>query len=139
MTKPFFENSELLGAYVQWKGTHRGIQYLISCGVREPSPYLNYDKAWATYVLLTPDQHDQYKPKLNDAPWNGGQTYYRRHSEEHLDISPYLKAKWDGHWFRMGDDFQHSWDDGRHDYYTLEYMQGHIKEVIDFIVGEESS
>lgn len=134
--RPFFKNEELIGCYVQWAGSHNGIRYLISCGLREPSPYLNYDKAWATYVLLTPEQHERYKDRLNDAPWNCGQTYYRKHSEENLDASPELKAKWDGHWFRMGDDFQHLWDDGRHDLYTIDYMKRHIAEVIDFLVEE---
>lgn len=133
MDRPHFTYEELKDARLEWGGTRKDIRYLIACSVREPSDYMNYDKAWCTYVLLSPEQHEKLKPILNDAPWNGGQTYYRKHSMEFMDASPDLKAKWDGHWFRMGDDFQHSWDDGRHDYYDLAYMRNHIEQVIDFL------
>lgn len=133
--RPHFENKELLGAHVEWKGEHKGIKYLIGCTIREPSPFMEYNKAWCTYVLLTPEQHEKYKHVLEGAPWNCGQTYYRKHAVEHIGISPDLKAKWDGHWFRMGDDFQHYWDDGKHDLYDLNYMREHVQEVIDYIVG----
>jgi hypothetical protein len=132
----YFTNEELLHAHVEWTGEHKGLKYLISCVLREPSSYMGYDKAWCTYVLLTPEQHKKYNLKLNDAPWNCGQTYYRKHSVEHIDVHPELKAKWDGHWYKMGDDFQHLWDDGRHDLYSLRYMHDHIKGVINYIVGE---
>lgn len=127
---------ELLGARIEWSGQHKGLKYLVSCVTREPSAFMEYDKAWCTYVLLSPEQHEKYKDKLHDAPWNCGQTYYRKHSTEYIDAPPEFKAKWDGHWFRMGDDFQHIWDDGKHDMYNLSYMRRHIEEVIEYIVGE---
>lgn len=128
-----FTKEELLGSCVKWAGIHKGITYNISCMIREPSPYLDYDKAWATYVILNPEQHEKYMAIINDAPWNGGQTYYRKHTDEYLGISQDLKLKRDGHYFKIGDDFQHIWDYGMHAVYDLDYMRRHIIEVIDYL------
>jgi len=137
--KTLFTDEELLGARIEWPGEHNGIKYLIACTVRTPSPHMEYDKAWATYVLLTEAQHEEFKAKLNDAPWNCGQTYYRKLLEEHIDMSPDLKAKWDGGWYRMGDDFQHLYDDGKYGMYDLRYMKQHIENVIDFFTEKQPS
>jgi len=139
--KTLFTDEELLYARIEWPGEHNGIKYLIACTVRTPSPHMEYAKAWATYILLSEVQHEEFKAKLNDAPWNCGQTYYRKHSEEFLDfdLPLNLKAKWDGGWYRMGDDFQHLSDDGKYDMYDLRYMKQHIENVIDFFTEKQPS
>jgi hypothetical protein len=125
---------------VKYRGQHREVHWEISCHAfrAEPSSMWDFPCGWATYVVLSPEQHEKFLPRLESAPWNGGQTYYRKEWQEHIGISPELKERWDRPYFKMGDDFMHLWDHERIDLYDREYMERHIKRVIDFLHDGES-
>lgn len=123
---------------IQWKGTHQGVHYMISEHAfrDEPSPFL-LPSIWCTYVLLSEEQHAEVKPRIDDAPWNGGQTYYRKMIDEPMDcIDSDLKARLSKPYYKIGDDFSHIWDDEHYAGYSLPYMEWHIKKVIDFLIGK---
>lgn len=124
---------------ITYKGTHKGISYNISNhGFNDRTDFYSQRSHWCTYIILNEELHEKYKSKINDAPWNGGQTYYRKHAEEFLDVPPDLKKKWDDHYYKIGDDFSHLRDMERQDWYDKSFMESHIKRVIDFLVGDEN-
>jgi len=125
---------------IKYRGRHREIGYEISeSNFTAESDGMLCQTSWCTYIFLSEEDHEKYKNRINDAPWNGGQTYYRRYTEEHIDCSPELKAKWYKPYYKIGDDFQHFWDNEMYECYNKEYMERHIKAVIDFILNEQPS
>lgn len=123
---------------ISCRGKHRDIGYLISeHGFKAEKPDWGVQSTWCTYIYLTTDLHDKYKDKILDAPWNGQQTYYRLEQQTHIGVYGELGEKWNKPFYKIGDDFAHSWDDERYEFYNLEYMRKHIIAVIDFILGEE--
>jgi hypothetical protein len=91
---------------------------------------------WATYIHLNEEMYEKFKPHLDDAPWNGGITYNQRHTHEHLDCPPELKAKWNKPFYKIGDDFSHLWDSERGGWNADDKpaMKAHIIRVIDYLV-----
>ena len=123
---------------VKYKGQHREIHYIISAhAFRDNTKTGFYDMpmTWCTYILLDEGMHEKFKSKIDKAPWNGGQTFYRKITEEHIDCSPELKAKWDQPHYKIGDDFANLWDveNRRFEMYNREYMERHIKRVINYL------
>ena len=120
---------------VMYRGRHREISFEISAHSFKDD--LNWSSlpsvSWATYILLSEAQHELFTARIEDAPWNGGQTYYRKITEEHIDVSPELAEKWNRHYYKIGDDFMHFWDMERFDLYSREYLERHIKKVIDYL------
>lgn len=125
---------------VTWRGSHRDVRYeifqhgFVPDEIRATLSEI-YPSIWCTYVVLTEEQHEKFKDRINDAPWNGGQTYYRKHSVEYIDVSPELKRKWDGHYYKIGDDFAHLWDMDQNELFSKSFMENHIKCVIDFLLS----
>lgn len=56
---------------------------------------------------------------LEDLPWNCGQTYYHQVVDN------------EGRYIKIGDDYQHYWDEGKRNGYDEKYIEYNIKEVID--------
>ncbi len=129
---------------ITFRGKHKNIAFSIvehafrseeELGCLRPSSLT--PSAWATYVILSEAQHAVYAGRIESAPWNGGQTYYRKVTEEHIGVSHDLAEKWNKPYYKIGDDFQHLWDNERYDRYTRSYMERHIQKVIDYLLSEE--
>ncbi len=124
---------------IKYMGIFREITYEISeHNFNEHSS--STPSIWCTYIILSEEKHEDLKGRLNDAPWNYGQTYYRKEQQQFVDLtedSP-LKDKWEKPYYKIGDDFSHLWDMQRYSLYSKEYMETHIKEIIDFLLGEGS-
>jgi hypothetical protein len=121
---------------VKITGTYNGIRYEVCAHNFNPEPdSYQFRTMWATYVLLTVEQFEQFKNKIEDAPSNGGITLRQKITHEHLDCPPELRKKWNKPFYKIGDDFSHLWDHerGGWDEHDRVYMEGHIKEVIDFL------
>jgi len=120
---------------IERHGNHRGVSYLISQhSFRDEDDLYLGPCIWCTYVLLVPEKYEELKSRLSGAPWNGDITFQRKISEEHIDCSPELKAKWDSSYFKIGDDFAHSWDRGLWGLDEWVSMEAHIKRVIDYLL-----
>ena len=125
---------------IKYRGRHKDVGYEISeSNFKAESDGMMCQTSWCTYIFLTEEMHEKFKSRINDAPWNCGQTFYRRYMEEHIGCSPELKEKWDRPYYKIGDDFQHLWDNERYEFYNKAYMERHIKGVIDFLLDEESA
>lgn len=124
------ENSAVI-----FKGKHRDVFWEVRGHNFKDELKSSYDfKAmWATYVYLTEEMHEKFKSRINDAPWNGGQTYYRKETHEHVGADP----SWD--WakpssiYKIGDDFSHLWDESHKGDLSRSYLERHIKAVIDYL------
>jgi hypothetical protein len=115
---------------------HRDISYEVSAHRFNDKPGLyDFKVSWATYVILTEEMHEKFKVRINDAPWNGGQTYYRKVTEEHVGVSPELAAQWNKPYYKIGDDFTHLWDMERGGWGERDrpHFEHHIKRVIDYL------
>ena len=123
---------------VKYRGRHREIAYEISAHrfKKELDRQWDFPCMWATYILLTEEMQEKYKHRIDRAPWNGGVTYERRITEEHISAPADLREKWDKPFYRIGDDFSHFWDHENRMFecYDREYLERHIKRVIDFIL-----
>jgi len=124
-----------------YTGKHKGICFEISNF--ESLDNHRFNQSWCSYILLTEELHEKYKQKINDLPWNGGQTYYRKKRDEMVfDYAVPLdengeQPQWTrSHtYYKIGDDFQHLWDIDREQ--SLESIERHIKEVIESMLNEE--
>jgi len=128
---------------VKFRGRHKEVGWEVVCHnfrSEDNRSYYDFPCMWATYVFLTEEMHAKLKERINSAPWNGGQTYYRKVTEEHIDVSPELAEKWNLPYYKIGDDFSHLWDmdDRRFEMYDREYMERHIKRVIDHLLSEDT-
>lgn len=95
---------------------------------------------WNTYVYMSENNFEKLKDKVNNAPWNGGQTYFKKIQEIYVsppygnDIKPDWILRSEKPFYKIGDDFMHSWDMDQQDRYDYDYMLHHIKGVIDFLI-----
>lgn len=123
---------------VKYQGRHRDIRYEISAHnfKTEFDRMFEMPCMWATYILLKEKTYEEVKARLHGAPWNGGITYFRKITEEHIDAPEDLRAKWDGSYYRIGDDYSHLWDyeHYRWQLYDREYLERNIKAVIDYLI-----
>lgn len=129
-------------ASVKYRGRHRDISWEVQAHnfKTEPRSSLDLPAMWTTYVVLSEEMHDKLKSRINGAPWNGGQTYYRKITEEHVDASAELKKEWGKPHYRVGDDFSHLWDyeNFRYQMYDRRYMEQHIKNVINYLIDGDA-
>lgn len=115
---------------VTFKGRHREIPWLVTVhSFKETADFYDHKEMWATYILLSEENHEKYKDRINSLPWHWGQTYYRKHTEEHVNAPTDFAEKWNRPYYKIGDDFCHLYDNECR--YTREDMERHIKRVID--------
>lgn len=121
---------------IQRRGVHNGVIWLIQQhSFRYGNDLYLTPSAWCTYIILTDEMHEEMRSKIEEAPWNGGQTFYKKITEEHINVSSELAEKWNKPYWKIGDDFQHIWDNERYDMYDFSYMESHIKGVINFLTA----
>ena len=128
-----------------WNDEYKGIAFEIVNWGLEPKPpdisHILCTSTWNTYFYLNSKRHKNIVEKLwttkkkvydwgtilipNDIferlSWNGGQTFY----EQKINYADKVKM------IKIGDDFNHSWDKEREHMYNENYMEQHIKEIID--------
>lgn len=122
---------------VFFRGMHRDVAWEVCqrCFKKEEDiGSFDFAVACATYVILTPELHEKFKSRINDAPWNCGQTYYRKITEDHINAPADLAEKWRRPYYKIGDDFMHLYDHERQDLFYRGYLEKHIKNVIDFLI-----
>lgn len=131
---------------ISWRGSHREIGYEICQHhffIKESLPPEIGDMGlpesiWNTYIHIREDIHEKVKHLINDAPFNGGQTFYRKITEEYIGSNTDFieKMGWNKPHYKIGDDFNHLWDKDDYHQYNLEFMRRHIINVIDFLLDQ---
>lgn len=129
-------------ACIRYTGRYKSIGYEI----RQHKFNFDIDRSywqpcvWCTYIVIDNEKHDKYKHRILDAPWNGGITFneYSESVNSYSNDSP-RDGKIFDKYFTIGDDFAHIWDTEHQRYrmYNYSYMLHHIKNVIDYIVGDK--
>ncbi len=115
-----------------WSGRHK------NCGweIKKSKPCIDQYPSWTSYIYITDKEmidslwiKDKknytwgvvYEPKsiLSDLPWNYGHTYYHQvEDNEHRYI-------------KIGDDYQHYWDESRRDCYNENLIFNNLKDIVD--------
>lgn len=126
---------------ISYWGEYRDVVYEIKRRGFNPDWQVSgyrYAEIWNTYVLISEEMHDKFKDRINSAPWNYGQTYYRKITEDHVDVSPELREKWSKPYYKIGDDYQHVYDRREFGAYSVEEMRQSIFKVIDYLIDGDS-
>lgn len=134
----FQKNLKLDGSTVVIKrGITEGIHWECSAhcfneNYRDSS--FSYPFHLALYLILTEEQHEKYKAKLQDLNWHGGVTYYRKHTQSFMDTNQFK----DESYYKIGCDFQHYGDEHHlHDYdYDMERLERIAKRLATELVKE---
>lgn len=120
---------------IAYRGMHNDVAYEIkgfNFNDERHSPF-DMKAMWSTYIILTEEMHEKVKYRINGAPWNGGQTFYHKITEEHVDAPAEFKEKWSKPYYKIGDDFSHLWDMDRQDLFYRAFFERHIKAVIEYL------
>lgn len=127
----------------RWFHEYRGINIEICCMHREPSPYMEYDKAWTFYLHLAIEQFPEELRPLFHAPqrFTDFGTPLTNYSEVplngldwHCDMTWYSKEWNEDSVFKTikaGCDYQHYWDNGRHDLYDERFVAMEAEQCVN--------